>query len=608
MKNNILILFVFFGINFSNANNLFLSNLINVNEQWKNQKFETKEFSAFENLNPKDFNEWISIHLLLVEKNLRKRDVSSFSSEQLKKRRYLLNKLKEYAVRGKFPINNFLPVKNPVFIDAKGTHCAVGFLMEQSGSEVLAQEINRNEKFAYIHQIKTNGVGELAKNNGFSIDELAWIQPGYPPSFTVNPLLQGLNGSVKTMAINPSDGTIYVGGSFTASLDGTVCNGIAAYINGFAGYSWIDLAGGVNGTVNKILLYQNKLIVGGEFTVAGSNTAFNVASYDLQSMQWQQMGFLNGVVNTFEVFNNEIYAGGSFDSFIAKWNGTSWEEVLPGFIYGSGVRALKANNGQLLIGGDFELATGAVRKHAFAYDGNQSLLLGFGTKTPVNDFEIYQGKVYAGCDYISGTDTCALACYVDGDWRTIFDGSFYYFGFGSYLHGTIKQMKSFQSSMYISGDFLANSGMTFGENMIRYTITANDTIPAPILMADSTINCFDFYNNDICFGGDFTYQPGSNLNRIALLQNELLVSLKSELNKKSILFFPNPSSDKMYFNNSVLEPIESLKMISTDGKIVAQKNNLCRLSTIDLDKPSKGVYFVELISKNNSIVEKVIFE
>jgi len=608
MKNIIILLSFIIGLNSSKANNLILQNLINVNDQWKNQNYNSSDFKMFENATPQNFNQWISTHLLLVEKNLRNSSGHTLSLEQFKNRSFLFDQLKEYAVKGVFPVNNYILIKNPVFIDAKGTHCAVGFLMQQSGAEDLAQRINKNEKFAFIHQIKTNGVIQWANTNGFSIDELAWIQPGYPPSFTINPLLQGLNGSVKTMAINPSDGAIYVGGSFSASVDGTVCNGIAAYINGFAGYSWIDLAGGVNGTVNKIILYQNKLIVGGEFTIAGSIVALNVASYDLVSGQWQQMGNLNGVVNTFEIFNNDIYAGGSFNSFIAKWNGTIWQEVLSGYLSGNEVRALKANNNQLVIGGDFELPTGALRKNAFAYDGSQALTLGFGTKTPVNDFEIYQGKIYAGCDYISGIDTCALASFVDGNWQTIFDGSIYYFGFGGFLRGTIKQMKSFESSMYIAGDFSVNSGMTFGENMARYSETANDTISMPILVADSTINCFGFYYNDICFGGDFTYQTGSNLNRIGLLQNELLITNKTEIYNRKIAVYPNPSSDKIYITNNLSEPIETVNIFSTDGKLVNKLLNLSQNSNIEIEKPSNGIYFLEAISKNSSTYNKVIFE
>jgi hypothetical protein len=609
MKNiSLVFVFIFGIINGSKADNLFLQNLILVNDQWKNQEFNPSDFSSFENSKPQNFNQWISVHLLLVEKNLRSRDVSKLNPEQYKNRIYLLDQLKEYALNGIFPVNNFILLKNPVFIDARGTHCAVGYLMQQSGAEQLAQQINKNEKFAYIHQIKTKGVGEWAKNNGFSLDELAWIQPGYPPNFTANPLLQGLNGSVKTMAINPSDGTIYVGGSFSAAVDGTVCSGIAAYINGFAGYSWIDLAGGVNGTVNKILLHQNKLIVGGSFTTAGSLSVLNVAAYNLNNGTWEQMGNLNGNVKTFEVFNGQIYAGGSFNSFIAKWNGTSWEEVLPGYLYGNEVRALKAHENELIIGGDFELPTGALRKNAFAFDGTQAVIMGFGTKTPVNDFEIYQGKIYAGCDYISGNDTCALASFMDGDWQTIFDGNFYYFGFGSYLHGTIKQMKTFEASMYIAGDFSANSGMTFGENMIRYSETANDTVPMPILMADSTINCFGFYYNDICYGGDFTYQPGSNLNRIALLQNELLVSAKTKTVKDKINFFPNPSTDKIYITNNLDEPIESVKLFSADGKLILSQVNLGKQAVIQLEKPANGIYFIESINRTNSSFNKVIFE
>jgi hypothetical protein len=599
---------VFLSMLTAEANNIVIQNLINVNEQWKVQRFNSADFLTYENPQSRSYNQWIKIHLLLVEKNLRNRDVSNLNLEQQKNRVSLLNTLRNYAVASVFPINSYLPLKNPIFIDAKGTHCAVGYLMQQSGAEKLAQEINKNEKFAYVHQIKTNGVEEWATANGLSIDDLAWIQPGYPPNFTLNPLIQGLNGSVNTMAINSNDGTIYVGGSFTSSVDGTSCSGIAAFISGFAGFSWVDLAGGVNGSVNKIILNQNKLIVGGQFTIAGSINAQNIASFDLVSGQWQQMGSLNGEVNTFEIYNNEIYAGGNFAGFLAKWNGTSWEEVLPGFLYGTEVRALKSTNDQLIIGGDFELPTGALRKNAFAYDGNQALFLGFGTKTPVNDFEIYQGKIYAGCDYISGNDTCALASFIDGDWQTIFDQNFYYFGFGSYLHGTIKHMKSFESSLYIAGDFSANSGMTFGENMIRYTETSNDTIPMPILMADSTINCFGFYGNDICFGGDFTYQTGSNFNRIAFLQNELLVSNKTKHIKNYFSCYPNPSKDKIYVTNDLNNPIQIIKVYNSDGRLVCSFNNLSQKTNIDIERLPKGMYFFEAITENSILYNKVVFE
>ena len=57
-------------------------------------------------------------------------------------------------------------------------------------------------------------------------------------------------------------------------------------------------------------------------------------------------------------------------------------------IYGKGVRTLEVFNNELIVGGDFELPTGALRKNACKYDGTQLLTIGFGTPTPVNDFEI----------------------------------------------------------------------------------------------------------------------------------------------------------------------------------------------------------------------------
>jgi hypothetical protein len=130
----------------------------------------------------------------------------------------------------------------------------------------------------------------------------------------------------------------------------------------------------------------------------------------------------------------------------------------------------------------------------------------------------------------------------------------------------------------------------------------------PILMADSTINCFGFYYNDICYGGDFTYQPGSNLNRIALLQNELLVSAKTKTVKDKINFFPNPSTDKIYITNNLDEPIESVKLFSADGKLILSQVNLGKQAVIQLEKPANGIYFIESINRTNSSFNKVIFE
>jgi hypothetical protein len=91
---------------------------------------------------PNTFNEWIAVHLKLVETTLRQRDIRHLSASQISHRTALLDKLQQYHQAGVFPINDYLPYKNPIFIDRIGTHCAVGYLMQQSGAEDLAQRID----------------------------------------------------------------------------------------------------------------------------------------------------------------------------------------------------------------------------------------------------------------------------------------------------------------------------------------------------------------------------------------------------------------------------------------------------------------------------------
>ena len=78
------------------------------------------------------FNQAIQLHLSSVIEVLSLRNVRHLSRSQQNQREYLLNILKNYTLQGKFPVNDYLTYQNPVFIDCYDTHCAVGFLMQQS--------------------------------------------------------------------------------------------------------------------------------------------------------------------------------------------------------------------------------------------------------------------------------------------------------------------------------------------------------------------------------------------------------------------------------------------------------------------------------------------
>lgn len=121
----------------------------------------------------------IEEHLRRVADRLGARTPISADQVHCQRRRALLDTLQAYADRGLFPTNQVLHGRTPVFIDERGTACAVGYLMIASGHEGLAERIHREMNLAYIHAITLPEVSAWADDHGFTIDELAWIQPTY---------------------------------------------------------------------------------------------------------------------------------------------------------------------------------------------------------------------------------------------------------------------------------------------------------------------------------------------------------------------------------------------------------------------------------------------
>ena len=121
----------------------------------------------------------IAEHLHRVADRLAARIAPSLAEGPHQRRLALLDTLQAYADRGRFPQNLTVRGRTPVFVDDQGTACAVGQLMIGSGHAALAERIHREMNLAYIHAITLPEVAVWARDHGFTIDELAWIQPTY---------------------------------------------------------------------------------------------------------------------------------------------------------------------------------------------------------------------------------------------------------------------------------------------------------------------------------------------------------------------------------------------------------------------------------------------
>jgi hypothetical protein len=122
----------------------------------------------------------IQQHLAQVEQHLRRAPVDELAPAARLARARLLDELHEYWQAGVFPRNSAHPgERRPYFIDDEGRACAVGALVIRSGSGALAERIDRTFHTEYVPDMHDTELVAWAQANGFSLAELALIQPTY---------------------------------------------------------------------------------------------------------------------------------------------------------------------------------------------------------------------------------------------------------------------------------------------------------------------------------------------------------------------------------------------------------------------------------------------
>lgn len=118
-------------------------------------------------------------HLTYVRELLVKREATR--PELAARRTQMLGYLADYIAKGMTPTNDYVPYRNPVFIDREGNVCAVGYLIERSAGRDIAERIAATHRLDYLEEIAA-AMPEVAAwidGSGFTLEELASIQPGY---------------------------------------------------------------------------------------------------------------------------------------------------------------------------------------------------------------------------------------------------------------------------------------------------------------------------------------------------------------------------------------------------------------------------------------------
>ncbi len=558
--------------------------LVTVNIQWTKQK-DIPNWIKTEKASFNTDTERIQTHLQLVYQILEKRTKSA-----QQKRKAVLQKLKRYGQKGEFPTNLYHSYRQPYFVDYKNVHCAVGHLLQQTGELELVTQIRTENNYAYIHELtKYKRLGEWAEEYGFTIDELAWIQPGYgPPNPTFNTVGNGggVNGEIHAMIQNADSTMLYMAGDFT-EVDGQLADNII----GWDGINWHTLGSGIDGVIYAMDFWLGSLVIAGDFMLNGQPC--NVAMWTGNNWSALQTGDMQGKVLALKVYNYSIYIGGNFQmvdgnampylAFLpminqnGSWSNASnyWSttNAIPNaFTVDAPVRCFELVLDELLVGGDFNQTANLTTdstinqlsiNHLAYWDGDNWTLGLNGQHGAVHSIKLEDGHLYIG-GKVSGLNPISI--YYAGLWNYISASSFT--GKGDSL---IHDFVMYDNKMYAVGGFeyIPLLGY-FGSGILQ--IDPAYGYGSGVTSVDKTVKALATFDDQLYLGGDFTQISGQT-NANGLVASDMIATNTERIVEET------KQIEIRYQGNQVLVFYEDLKETSS-MQIIDMKGRVVQTLTI----------------------------
>lgn len=121
----------------------------------------------------------IRTHLLHVERALRAAPVDHLDEARRARRGRALDRLHAYALEGRFPRHDSPRGRTPRFVDHEGRLCAVGDLIATTEGRAAAERVNARHEYDLVLEMHEPALDAWAAENGFTLRELATIQPAY---------------------------------------------------------------------------------------------------------------------------------------------------------------------------------------------------------------------------------------------------------------------------------------------------------------------------------------------------------------------------------------------------------------------------------------------
>lgn len=613
-------------LSFDTSDGLY-EHLYEVNEQWAVQSYDLSQLNTcfqFENESDR-----IQMHLLLVEQVLRNRSNEAWTTEQIKRRNLFLDFLYEYAKAGQFPQNTHHSIRIPYFVDDAGTHCAVGYLLHKANEHKLVQQIRSSHNYSYLKDMPYTEITAWADQNGFTFEELEWIQPGYPPApkpFTAMGNGLGVTGMVHVMEKNEEETMLYLAGDFTA-VDGVEANNIVAW----DGETFLPMGGGLNGVVHTMEFIQGKLYVGGEFTMADFPDAKNIAVWDGNEWESIATGEMEGAVyDIIQIYedNNEIYFGGAFKKingqelpYLASYHIASqtwtnsafgtvdgeWQEINGAMAVDGPVYCLEKVGYNLLVGGDFMLTAPDVPEstinqldaHYLAYwDGYNWVGALYGSHPPVTALRYHNGDLFVGGDLNAIPGFQILKAGIWMDYNTGGEQA----GFFPEYDGVIHDFVAIDDYLVaVGGFFFSGWSFTFGGSAAIFY----DGLQAEgYAIFDNNVRAAIEFQGAYIFAGDFELVGDTEIKHLAKL--DAVSPIVSPITDLGVNVFA--SSYELNISYDQLPDDGQLRLYSLAGQEIGafQLPKGQFQGTFDISHLPAGAYVYHIVSDGRRTTGKIV--
>ena len=571
----------------------FFDHLREVNAQW--DAHERAASLPARSIAFADEPDRIRMHLRAVIDVLSITTPEGISAQAMEQRIDLLQRLSTYADARSFPQNHVLPYRNPIFIDPYGTACAVGWLMIESGHADLANAIAAATNQAYLAEIAqgpfADRVSAWEHDHGFTGDELAWIQPGYPPTHPWAPVGEGTNGPVNEL-LYLANGDLVAAGDFTMA-GGMPIHNIATW----DGAMYSALGDGLAGEIRTVIEFGNEIIVGG---VGLGGGVADLARWN--GTGWTYQTIFEGklpAINALHVHNNELFAAGEamgfagIDHGVRKVNSNGTYEMIGSYLDGR-VLDLKTYMGFLVAAGEFTgvaYATDPLIAHVAILEGNEWSQLANGTDAPVRAMLVEGTNLYLGGDlFVQQVPTFGLARL--SNMQPVIEELLP--SHETYMDpqlepNAIRALTMVGDELYVSGRFFIGGMIgAYGNNVAKFVEQYN--VIEPMISTEGDVNTMASLANKLVIGGEFQLQ----FPHIAMLDITTAIEDPGSL---SIGVSPNPVHDMLTIDMEISSNA-TIEVIDASGKeVIARATRNSDRIQLDVKDLSTGTYLVKITAE-----------